>query len=171
MGKIFFAPQKIASSYTKNISVFFGDSECINRAILSKELSFAQINIKGCFHTNWNMSHVSTLQKWQRITLRQWKVYYDENLRKSPNEMFSVVHSGIKNTPHMLHFLRSSDIGKFFFPFRLPQVVLIACDAILMISNLWHFWWCQIMRVLCYQARNQEEKPTWKNVLDIVETV
>ena len=41
----------------------FGGSECINRAILSTELSFAQINIKGCFHTNCNMSHVSTLQK------------------------------------------------------------------------------------------------------------
>jgi len=63
MGKISFAPQKIVSSYTRNISVFFGGSECINRAILSKELSFVQISIKGCFPTNWNMSHVSTLQK------------------------------------------------------------------------------------------------------------
>jgi len=62
MGKISFAPQKIAI-YTRNISVFFGGSECINRAILSEELSFEQTNIKGCFHTNWNMSYVSTLQK------------------------------------------------------------------------------------------------------------
>ena len=31
-------PQKIASSYTRNVSVFFGGSECVNAAILSKEL-------------------------------------------------------------------------------------------------------------------------------------
>jgi len=31
-------PQKIASSYTRNVSVFFGGSECINGATLSKEL-------------------------------------------------------------------------------------------------------------------------------------
>jgi len=61
-GQNTFAPQKIASSYTRNISVFFGGSKCTNRAILNTELSFAKINIKGCFHANWNMSHVSTLQ-------------------------------------------------------------------------------------------------------------
>jgi len=29
-------PQQIASSYTRNVSIFFGGSECVNGAILSK---------------------------------------------------------------------------------------------------------------------------------------
>jgi len=33
-----FHPKKIASSYTRNVSVFFGGSEYVNAAILSKEL-------------------------------------------------------------------------------------------------------------------------------------
>jgi len=112
-------PKKISSSYNRNINVFFGGSECINRAILCKELLFAQINIKGCFHTNWNTSHVSTLQNDRESCYVSERCITTRIFGNLGMECFSVVHSGIKNTPYMLHFLRSSDIGKLFIPFRL----------------------------------------------------
>jgi len=49
---------------TRETSVISGGGECINRAVLSKELFVCtdRLNIKGYVHTNCNMSHVSTLQ-------------------------------------------------------------------------------------------------------------
>jgi len=51
--------QKIA----RNLSVFFGGSECVNGAILSKELFVCADKRKGYVYTNWNMSRPITRER------------------------------------------------------------------------------------------------------------
>jgi len=48
--------QKIA----RNLSVFSSGSECVNGAILSKELFVCADKRKGYVYTNWNMSRPIT---------------------------------------------------------------------------------------------------------------